>query len=113
MSDIDKVILNGYCIGCGACQVKNNINTLENNKGMYLPDIEDLSKLDNKVCPISNKINELTLSKQLYSSTKNINYGSFIVLGVTSLIGIGIIVSAVMKIKVKPNERKKEILEKY
>ena len=54
MSDIDKVISNGYCIGCGSCQVENNVKTLENDYGMYYPDIEDISKLNNKACPFSN-----------------------------------------------------------
>ena len=44
MNDIDKVISNRYCIGCGSCQVENNVKTKENDYGMYYPDIEDIVK---------------------------------------------------------------------
>ena len=50
MNDIDKVISNKYCVGCGSCQVENNVK-LENEYGMYYPDIEDMGKLNSKVCP--------------------------------------------------------------
>ena len=75
MSDIDKVISNGYCIGCGSCQVENNVKTLENDYGMYYPDIEDISKLNNKACPFSNTSeNEIEISSKLYENNENIHF---------------------------------------
>ena len=75
MSDIDKVISNGYCIGCGSCQVENNVKTQENDYGMYYPDIEDIGKLNSKVCPFSNtSSNEIQISNKLYKNIDNIKF---------------------------------------
>jgi len=75
MSDIDKVISNGYCIGCGSCQVENNVKTQENDYGMYYPDIEDIGKLNSKVCPFSNtSSNEIQISKKLFKNIENIKF---------------------------------------
>jgi coenzyme F420 hydrogenase subunit beta len=75
MSDIDKVISNGYCIGCGSCQVENNVKTQENDYGMYYPDIEDIGKLNSKVCPFSNNSsNEIQISNKLFKNIENIKF---------------------------------------
>ena len=75
MSDLDKVILNGYCIGCGACQIENNVKTKENSYGMYYPDIEDIGNLDSKVCPFSNNsLNENALSEKYFKNIDNIKH---------------------------------------
>lgn len=75
MNDIDKVISNGYCIGCGSCQVENNVKTQENDYGMYYPDIEDIGKLNSKVCPFSNtSSNEIQISNKLYKNIDNIKF---------------------------------------
>lgn len=75
MSDIDKVISNGYCVGCGSCQVENNVKTKENEYGMYYPDIEDIGKLNSKVCPFSNtSSNEIQISNNLFKNIENIKF---------------------------------------
>lgn len=75
MNDIDKVISNGYCIGCGSCQVENNVKTKENDYGMYYPDIEDMGKLNSKVCPFSNtSSNEIQISNKLFKNIENIKF---------------------------------------
>lgn len=75
MNDLDKVIGNGFCVGCGSCQVENNVKTKENDYGMYYPDIEDIPKLNSNVCPFSNNSNnELTISNNLFKDIKNIKF---------------------------------------
>ena len=75
MSDINKVISNGFCVGCGSCQVENNVKTLENEYGMYYPDIEDMGKLNSKVCPFSNtSSNEIQISNKLFKNIENIKF---------------------------------------
>ena len=75
MNDIDNVVSNGYCVGCGSCQVENNVKTLENDYGMYYPDIEDIGKLNSKVCPFSNtSSNEIQISNTLFKNIENIKF---------------------------------------
>lgn len=75
MSDLNKVIENGFCIGCGSCQIENNVKTKENDYGMYTIDIEDTGKLNSKVCPFSNNSkNELDISNLLFKNIKDIKY---------------------------------------
>ena len=60
------VINNGYCLGCGGCQVLNKIPTKETEYGEFLPQIT--SGLDDSVCPVSNALDELDISTELYDS---------------------------------------------
>lgn len=77
--NLNKVILNGYCVGCGSCQVENNIKTIENEYGMYTPDIEDIGKLNGKVCPFSNNSkNEIEISSSIFKNIKDIKFHNHI-----------------------------------
>ncbi len=77
--DIDRVINNDYCVGCGACQAKKHVPAIENSFGMYIPDINNIDELDGKVCPFSGESpNELQLATEIYSNLKVNNYSNFI-----------------------------------
>lgn len=74
-----NVIDNGFCIGCGGCQVQNNIPTKENQYGQFLPDTNDYSELDGKSCPFSEDIkNEIEISKSVYGDDSDINFHNYI-----------------------------------
>ena len=50
---IENVIKNEYCLGCGGCQVLNEVKTIEDKFGKYLPNTENFQDLDQDACPIS------------------------------------------------------------
>ena len=73
------VIDNGFCIGCGGCQVQNNIPTKENQYGQFLPDTNDFNQLDAPSCPFSDEIkNEIQISKSFYGDDSDINFHNYI-----------------------------------
>lgn len=67
---LEKVINNGYCIGCGACAVKSNgIEIKENSFGLYQANLINTSEIDigtEDACPFVSEINEDEISKKLY-----------------------------------------------
>ena len=70
-----KIIDNGFCIGCGGCQVQKNIPTKENQYGQFLPDTNDYNELDDESCPFSENIkNEIEISKHFYGKEQDINF---------------------------------------
>ena len=75
-----EVINNGYCIGCGGCQIKNNIKTKENKYGQFLPDTNDPDNdLESTACPFSNDIvNEFDMMKEKLSKKPNIKFNKLI-----------------------------------
>lgn len=75
-SDIQKVIDNGYCIGCGACTIANdNFSIKRNQYGLktayYLTTPEDS---DSDVCPFASSKDETELGKKLYDKQPNIQF---------------------------------------
>jgi len=76
---IDKVVKNGFCIGCGACAVVEDspIVIKLNSNGEYQAVLEKEKFPDNsyvnKVCPFSNQSeNEDTIASEVFDS--NLNY---------------------------------------
>ncbi|MEM0911029.1 MAG: Coenzyme F420 hydrogenase/dehydrogenase, beta subunit C-terminal domain [Pseudomonadota bacterium] len=67
--DIGDVINNGFCIGCGSCQVGTSIGTVENAYGMFLPNTQKYNDLNSAACAFSNQsVNERAIGKELFSN---------------------------------------------
>lgn len=76
---MEKIIDNGFCIGCGGCQVQKNIPTKENQYGQFLPNTNDFNQLDAQSCPFSDEIkNEIEISKSFYSDDSQVNFHRYI-----------------------------------
>ena len=76
---IENVIKNGYCLGCGGCQVLNEVTTIEDEFGKYLPNTDNYQDLDQDSCPMLGETeNELQISKRLFANQKNINFEPYI-----------------------------------
>ena len=82
--EIDKVISNNNCVGCGSCVIDDNKNYMKiNNIGQYVPRFSkttNLNKID-KYCPFSsNSLDENQLSKSIFKNKKlkfNQNIGNY------------------------------------
>lgn len=82
--EIDKVLKNDFCVGCGSCVLNEKKNFMKFNKiGQYIPIISkknDLIKND-KFCPFSkNSLNENKISRKIFNIKKmqyNQNLGNF------------------------------------
>lgn len=73
---IEKVIEEGFCVGCGACKVTSpgSVNIELQEEGYYKALIRNKDHLNSEVCPFSDdSIDETDLGAELYSST-NENY---------------------------------------
>lgn len=71
---INKVINDGYCIGCGACAYKrNDVHMAWNKYGMLQP-IGSIDDLDDNICPFSTTDNESAIADSLFSNTSNIKF---------------------------------------
>lgn len=73
--ELSKVLGGNFCIGCGACQVNKEVDTLETREGIYRPnvdieDIEDMGRLDGRVCPFANNELEDKINNKLYSANR-------------------------------------------
>ena len=76
---MEKIIDNGFCIGCSGCQVQKNIPTKENQYGQFLPNTNDFNQLDAQSCPFSDDIkNEIEISKSFYGDDSDINFHNYI-----------------------------------
>lgn len=76
---LDKVIANGYCVGCGACAIGGNAQyKMEfTNDGTYLPVqlADNKVKTHKEVCPFSDDcINENQIGMQLYQAEDSIQH---------------------------------------
>ena len=72
MSTIEKIVKEGYCVGCGGCAYVSNSQMEINEYGEYVPEVNVLKitneKLE-KVCPsLSPDLNEDMLACDLFSS---------------------------------------------
>ena len=80
-TDINKVISNGYCVGCGSCVVKAKKNAMQlNNYGQYIPKFYKKDNIDknDKYCPFSSKsLNENEISKIVFKN-KSMKYNSYL-----------------------------------
>lgn len=73
---IEKVIKEGFCVGCGACKVSSadSVSIEFQEEGYYEANVKNKEALVSEVCPFSDdSINETELGAELYSST-NDNY---------------------------------------
>lgn len=66
---LHRVIDNGYCIGCGACVVKDGeIKIIENDFGLYQASISVVSEKESEeVCPFATSLDEDKIGESLYS----------------------------------------------
>lgn len=73
MSNLEKVIKNNYCVGCGACAYISNNKMKINEYGEYIPSNNILTVNEEKleqVCPIlTPEKNEDILAKNLFESS--------------------------------------------
>lgn len=75
MSILEKIVNEGYCVGCGGCAYISNSKMKINEYGEYVPmntilDVDD--KLLEKVCPsLSPDLNEDVLASNLFSSNNS------------------------------------------
>lgn len=71
---VDAVLSGGYCIGCGACSVKDSCwGVRENQFGLYQAELIAASSGDaaDKVCPFSTDRDESSLGRLLYGEDSN------------------------------------------
>ncbi len=76
----EKVIDNGYCIGCGACVSEGDVkgtNKLD-PYGMYKPSFDQLNSPVSDVCPFFTSRNESELGEMLFSGFEDIKRNEFI-----------------------------------
>ncbi|MCG9757464.1 Coenzyme F420 hydrogenase/dehydrogenase, beta subunit C-terminal domain [Shewanella insulae] len=76
MNEMEKLVDNGFCIGCGACGVINDkLIVSTNESGMYqLSNPKEATSLDYKVCPFLSEVNENVISSKLFSSIPEIKF---------------------------------------
>ncbi len=76
----EKVIDNGYCIGCGACVSADDLNGTNrlDPYGMYKPSFDQLNSPVKDVCPFFTSRNESELSEILFSGFDDIKRNEFI-----------------------------------
>ena len=70
---LDKVVKNGYCIGCGGCNSLKSGRPLEMKNGLYIPELSLLEKeslhLADKICPFTdNSDNEDKISHSVFDA---------------------------------------------
>mgnify|MGYP000870220270 FL=1 len=72
-SEIEQVISNGFCIGCGSCAAYDYAFSIEENGiGQYTATVQGTPKLDtSEVCPFAARENEDSISKRLFSQDNN------------------------------------------
>lgn len=77
MSELEKIVKGGYCIGCGSCaSISNDIEIVENKYKYYEALIKDSSNSDTidnatAVCPFSNMgLNEDEMSNIIFDQSK-------------------------------------------
>lgn len=72
MSTLEKIVNEGYCVGCGGCAYISNTKMKLNEYGEYVPSENILKKEDDvleKICPsLSPDLNESILANNLFSS---------------------------------------------
>jgi len=68
-SNLNKVVENGYCIGCGACAVQDlSVRIKENSFGLFQARLNNQTHGEtSSVCPFANEIDEDILAQDLYS----------------------------------------------
>lgn len=65
MSKIEAVLKNNLCIGCGACSVDCSSSIMKiNSLGIYQPDTESISQLNEEVCPFTDNVKKLRPRKE-------------------------------------------------
>ena len=76
MNEMEKLVDNGFCIGCGACGVVNEKLIISTNKsGMYqLSNPKDAEALDSQVCPFLSGMNETDISRSMFSNLPGIKF---------------------------------------
>ncbi|MBK6959457.1 MAG: Coenzyme F420 hydrogenase/dehydrogenase, beta subunit C-terminal domain [Nitrosomonas sp.] len=72
ISDIEQVVNNGYCIGCGVCQSADPAISIKlNNYGEYEAHIENSNeegrRIASQVCPFATSVNETDLAEELFT----------------------------------------------
>lgn len=78
----NKIIENGYCIGCGACAFqKNSCFTMEMTKeGVYKASkisVDDTTLDYWEVCPFTDSTNEDKLGQELFGQTEDIKHNEY------------------------------------
>lgn len=77
---IKQVVEQGYCVGCGACSVKDDrVKIIETSIGSYQADLTNLLKPDeqndtnemDEVCPFSSSRDETNIGQALYPHAPN------------------------------------------
>lgn len=76
----EKVIDNGYCIGCGACLSADGVNGTNelDSYGMFKPSFNDLDAPISDVCPFFTSRNESELGEMLFSGFEGIKQNEFL-----------------------------------
>jgi len=76
----EKVIDNGYCIGCGACVSAGDVKGMNklDSYGMYKPSFDELDSPVSDVCPFFTSRTESQLGEMLFSGFDNIRRNEFI-----------------------------------
>lgn len=78
MSKIQKVIDNNYCIGCGACAIKNTEFTTQRDQyGLITAKYNNANNIDptmDEVCPFATSTNENILAEKYFSKTEAIQH---------------------------------------
>ncbi|MDX1347442.1 MAG: Coenzyme F420 hydrogenase/dehydrogenase, beta subunit C-terminal domain [Thiomicrorhabdus chilensis] len=77
---IKQVVEQGFCVGCGACSVKEDrVRIIETELGSYQADLTNLQAFDDKavtpaldqVCPFSSSRDETEIAHTLYNQVPN------------------------------------------
>ena len=84
ISNIERVITGGYCIGCGACAVKDRRILM--TERLEMPQAQALSDASaDEVCPFSSTVSEDVIAESLYSGNdkydKRVGYYTGIFVG--------------------------------
>ncbi len=73
---LQKVIDNGFCIGCGACTfIDRSIKVERNQYGMMQATYENVPKIEaSEVCPFSSTEDETVMGARLYENISDISF---------------------------------------